>query len=186
MASSLSISSDISLSSAIDEASLSGSSHIDPCGARSFPFVVTGGGFFVIFAFALLADGFSHTVVSSRPDYGFRMFAASSIIFGAEDVGAGVAIASFTVLWRLRCWFGRGLVWPIAFSAIMASNLLTSAAILVYTSALKISASSKLKPAVAMVTGTVMGAKFVSVGGVACSVSNYAFKAIFSFSSVST
>jgi hypothetical protein len=184
MASLLSISSDISLSSAIDDASLSGSSHIDPYGARSFPFVETGGGRFVNFAFGLLADGFSNTVSSSLPDC--CIFAASSIIFGADDVGVGVANASLTVLWRLRCWIGGGLISPIALSAIMASNLLTSAAILVYTSALKISASSKLNPAAAMVTGTVTGVVFPFVGGVSWSVSNYAFKVILSFSNVST
>jgi hypothetical protein len=114
----------------------------------------------------LLPDDCS-TTSNSRPDGGATLFVARSIIFGVEDCGAGAASVSLPGCTRLRCGRGGGLTSPFAFAVINASNFFTSIAMLLCTSALKMAASSWLKPPPAIVTGTVTGAWFVGPGGFA-------------------
>jgi hypothetical protein len=77
-------------------------------GALSLPFPVVILGNFIACYNRLLVDGLSISISTSNPDGGTIMFAAKSIIFGAEvvvvadDFGVGVASVTLPVRCCLR------------------------------------------------------------------------------------
>jgi hypothetical protein len=79
-------------------------------GALSLPFLVVVLGNFITCYGRLLVDGLFTSISTSSPDGGIIMFAAKSIIFGAEVVGVadgfGVGVANVTL--PVRCCLRGG------------------------------------------------------------------------------